>query len=210
MSDYDYVFKILLIGDSGVGKSNLLMRYADDAYTDSYISTIGVDFKIRSVELDQKVVKLQIWDTAGQDRFRAITSSYYRGAHGILVVYDCTDRESFANVQKWLSECDKFAQNGVRIALIGNKSDLRARKQVEVEAAKQFADERAMPLFETSAKSGDNVDAAFVQLAATIKAHRVASQAAHALEPGSQAPPKKALKLGGGGGGGGAYGCCWQ
>ncbi|KAK1071653.1 ras GTPase, partial [Friedmanniomyces endolithicus] len=94
---YDYLFKLLLIGDSGVGKSCLLLRFADDTYTESYISTIGVDFKIRTIELDGKTVKLQIWDTAGQERFRTITSSYYRGAHCICVVYDVTDMDSFNN-----------------------------------------------------------------------------------------------------------------
>merc|ERR1712159_656276 len=100
--EYDYLFKLLLIGDSGVGKSCLLFRFADDTYQESYISTIGVDFKIRTVELEGKTIKLQIWDTAGQERFRTITSSYYRGAHGIIVVYDVTDQESFNNVKTWL------------------------------------------------------------------------------------------------------------
>ncbi|CAM0958698.1 unnamed protein product [Alopecurus aequalis] len=110
-AEYDYLFKLLLIGDSSVGKSCLLLRFADDAYVDTYISTIGVDFKIRTVELDGKSVKLQIWDTAGQERFRTITSSYYRGAHGIIIVYDVTDMESFNNVKQWLSEIDRLLQN---------------------------------------------------------------------------------------------------
>uniref|UniRef100_A0A3B4XGM9 RAB1A, member RAS oncogene family a n=1 Tax=Seriola lalandi dorsalis TaxID=1841481 RepID=A0A3B4XGM9_SERLL len=97
-SSFDYLFKLLLIGDSGVGKSCLLLRFADDTYTESYISTIGVDFKIRTIELDGKTIKLQIWDTAGQERFRTITSSYYRGAHGIIVVYDVTDQVSTHNL----------------------------------------------------------------------------------------------------------------
>ena len=105
--DYDYLFKLLLIGDSGVGKSCLLLRFADDTYTESYISTIGVDFKIRTIELEGKTVKLQIWDTAGQERFRTITSSYYRGAHGIIVVYDVTDESTFANVKQWLQENER-------------------------------------------------------------------------------------------------------
>ena len=97
-TEYDYLFKLLIIGDSGVGKSCLLLRFAEGTYTDSYISTIGVDFKIHTVNLDGKVVKLQIWDTAGQERFRTITSSYYRGAHGIIVVYDVTDQETFSEL----------------------------------------------------------------------------------------------------------------
>jgi len=127
-ADYDYLFKLLLIGDSGVGKSCLLLRFSDDTYTDSYISTIGVDFKIRTIELDGKTIKLQIWDTAGQERFRTITSSYYRGAHGIIVVYDCTDLESFNNVKQWLEEIDRYACENVNKLLVGNKCDLTSKK----------------------------------------------------------------------------------
>ena len=132
----DYLFKLLLIGDSGVGKSCLLLRFADDTYTESYISTIGVDFKIRTIELDKKTIKLQIWDTAGQERFRTITSSYYRGAHGIIVVYDCTDQDSFNNVKQWLEEIDRYACDNVNKLLVGNKCDLTAKKVVDYPVAK--------------------------------------------------------------------------
>uniref|UniRef100_H3CFY0 RAB1A, member RAS oncogene family a n=1 Tax=Tetraodon nigroviridis TaxID=99883 RepID=H3CFY0_TETNG len=155
--EYDYLFKLLLIGDSGVGKSCLLLRFADDTYTESYISTIGVDFKIRTIELDGKTIKLQIWDTAGQERFRTITSSYYRGAHGIIVVYDVTDQESFNNVKQWLQEIDRYASENVNKLLVGNKCDLTTKKVVDYTTAKSFADNLGIPFLETSAKSSTNV-----------------------------------------------------
>ncbi|XP_019500727.1 PREDICTED: LOW QUALITY PROTEIN: ras-related protein Rab-1B [Hipposideros armiger] len=167
--EYDYLFKLLLIGDSGVGKSCLLLRFADDTYTESYISTIGVDFKIRTIELDGKTIKLQIWDTAGQERFRTITSSYYRGAHGIIVVYDVTDQESYANVKQWLQEIDRYASENVNKLLVGNKSDLTTKKVVDNTTAKEFADSLGIPFLETSAKNATNVEQAFMTMAAEIK-----------------------------------------
>merc|ERR1712176_1356034 len=167
--EYDYLFKLLLIGDSGVGKSCLLLRYVDETYQESYISTIGVDFKIKTIELDGKVIKLQIWDTAGQERFRTITSSYYRGAHGIIVVYDVTDQESFNNVKVWLQEIDRYANENVNKLLVGNKSDLTSKKVVDYETAKAFADELGIPFLETSAKSAANVEQSFMTMAAEIK-----------------------------------------
>ena len=150
-AEYDYLFKLLLIGDSGVGKSCLLLRFADDTYTESYISTIGVDFKIRTIQLEGKTIKLQIWDTAGQERFRTITSSYYRGAHGIIVVYDVTEMETFNNVKQWLHEIDRYASEGVNKLLVGNKADLVTKKQVETQAAKEFADSLGIPFLEVPA-----------------------------------------------------------
>ncbi|OMO94803.1 Small GTPase superfamily [Corchorus capsularis] len=173
----DYLFKLLLIGDSGVGKSCLLLRFADDSYLDSYISTIGVDFKIRTVEQDGKTIKLQIWDTAGQERFRTITSSYYRGAHGIIIVYDVTDEESFNNVKQWLNEIGRYASENVNKLLVGNKSDLTAKKVVSYETAKAFADELGIPFMETSAKNASNVEQAFMAMTGDIK-NRMASQPA--------------------------------
>ncbi|XP_009404831.2 ras-related protein RIC1-like [Musa acuminata AAA Group] len=168
-NEYDYLFKLLLIGDSSVGKSCLLIRFADDSYVDSYISTIGVDFKIRTVELDGKTIKLQIWDTAGQERFRTITSSYYRGAHGIIIVYDITEMESFNNIKQWLSEIDRYASDSVCKLLVGNKCDLVEDRVVETEKAKAFADSLGIPFIETSAKDSINVEKAFLTMCAEIK-----------------------------------------
>jgi Ras-related protein Rab-1A len=167
--EYDYLFKLLLIGDSGVGKSCLLLRFADDTYNESYISTIGVDFKIRTIELDGKTVKLQIWDTAGQERFRTITSSYYRGAHGIIIVYDVTDQESFNNVKTWLHEIDRYANESVNKLLVGNKNDLTTKKVVDTATAKEFADSLGIKFLETSAKTSENVEQAFITMAQEIK-----------------------------------------
>lgn len=169
ISDYDYLFKLLLIGDSGVGKSSLLLRFTDDSFSENYISTIGVDFKIRTVQLDGKTVKLQVWDTAGQERFRTITSSYYRGAHGIVVVFDLTSQDSFDNVKQWLFEIDKYASEQVKKLLVGNKADLVQKRVIQKETAEQFAKSLQIPYIETSAKTAQNVEQAFVQMATNIK-----------------------------------------
>lgn len=167
--EYDYLFKLLLIGDSGAGKSCLLTRFADAVYSDGYISTIGVDFKIRTIELDSKVCKLQIWDTAGQERFRTITSSYYRGAHGIILVYDVTDDESFQNIRYvWMREISRYGTDGVTTLLVGNKSDLVQQKVVSFVDGKEFADTYGMHFLEASAKTATNVDQAFLTMAAAI------------------------------------------
>lgn len=168
-NDYDYLFKLLLIGDSGVGKSCLLLRFAENAYSQDYVSTIGVDFKIRTIELDGKTIKLQIWDTAGQERFKTITSSYYRGAHGIIIVYDVTDQESFNNVNQWLQEIDRYATSSVQKLLVGNKSDLTDKKVVDFVTAKEFADARGIQLLETSAAESTNVEQAFILMSKQIK-----------------------------------------
>jgi len=163
--DYDYLFKLVLIGDSGVGKSCLLLRFADDSFTDSYISTIGVDFRFRTVNIDMKTVKLQIWDTAGQERFRTITSAYYRGAHGIIMVYDVTNYESFEHVEEWLNEVNRHASEQTLKLLVGNKADLADDKKVSSEEAKKFADTLSISFLETSAKNATNVEAAFLTMA---------------------------------------------
>ncbi|XP_055054223.1 ras-related protein Rab-35 [Misgurnus anguillicaudatus] len=158
--DYDYLFKLLIIGDSGVGKSSLLLRFADNTFSGSYITTIGVDFKIRTVEINGEKVKLQIWDTAGQERFRTITSTYYRGTHGVIVVYDVSSAESFVNVKRWLHEINQNCDDVCRI-LVGNKNDDPASKVVETNDAQKFAEQMGIHLFETSAKENVNVEDMF-------------------------------------------------
>jgi len=167
--EYDHLFKLLIIGDSGVGKSCLLLRFSDDVFTDSFISTIGVDFKIKTITIDGQRVKLQIWDTAGQERFRTITSSYYRGAHGIIVVFDVTNQVSFNNITKWLQEIDTFAGSHVQKLLVGNKCDLVDDRKVPSESGEELAKKLQIPYVETSAKNSTNVDKAFAQMAADIK-----------------------------------------
>jgi Ras-related protein Rab-1A len=166
---YDQLYKLLLVGDSGVGKSSLMMRFADDTFAETYLSTIGVDFRPRTISVDGVTVKLQLWDTAGQERFHTIVSSYYRHAHGILVVYDVTNQESFEGVKRWLLDVERYASEHVNKLLVGNKADLRERRQVRFEDAKQFADEMGMLFVETSAKDSTNVEDAFLILAYEIQ-----------------------------------------
>ncbi|KAA8496791.1 Ras-related protein ORAB-1 [Porphyridium purpureum] len=166
--EYDYLFKLLVIGDSGVGKSNLLLRFADNTYTESHISTIGVDFKIRTIDLDDKTIKLQIWDTAGQERFRTIAAAYYRGAHGIVITYDITDRKSFENVKSWMDEIGKYGSERVNKLLVGNKCDLVNKRAVETEEGQELADALGMKFLETSAKTAENVQLAFTTMTREI------------------------------------------
>ena len=135
----DFLFKMLLIGNSGVGKSCLLVRYAENSFNENFFNTIGVDFKIKTISLDNQNIKLQIWDTAGQERFRTLTASYYRGAHGIIVVYDVTDRDTFENVRQWMQEIDKFATDNVCKVIVGNKCDLDDSRKVSTEEGEELA-----------------------------------------------------------------------
>ncbi|KPP68297.1 RAB8A, member RAS oncogene family,-like, partial [Scleropages formosus] len=130
---YDYLFKLLLIGDSGVGKTCVLFRFSEDAFNSTFISTIGIDFKIRTVELDGKKIKLQIWDTAGQERFRTITTAYYRGAMGIMLVYDITNEKSFDNIKNWIRNIEEHASADVEKMILGNKCDVNDKRQVSKE-----------------------------------------------------------------------------
>jgi len=166
--DYDYMFKIMLFGDSGVGKSSLLLRFTENAFTESFVSTIGVDFKMHSMDTDQGRVKLQLWDTAGQERFRAVANSYYRGAHGIVIVYDTTERESFDNIDNWLSQIHQYAAEDVVKMLVGNKVDLEDQRKVSTKEGVALADKHKMKFYECSAKSSANVGCVFTDMAKEI------------------------------------------
>ena len=159
--DYDYLFKVLLLGDSGVGKTSLILRYTDETFNSKLVNSIGVDFKMKKKEIDGKVIKVQIWDTAGHERFRAITYSYYRGVNAIIIVFDLTEDKSFLSIRDWLKQIDKYASKNVFKFLVGNKSDLQHKRLVSFEDAKKFADELNIPYFETSAKEGININELF-------------------------------------------------
>ena len=167
--EYEYLFKLLLIGNSGVGKSCILMRYADNSFTENFFNTIGVDFKIKTISLNDQVIKMQIWDTAGQDRFRTLTSSYYRGAHGIIIVYDVTNKDSFDNVRQWMTEIEKFASESVNKLLVGNKSDLEEQREVTSEEGMELAKKFDIPFLEVSAKNSTHVDDTFKTMASEIQ-----------------------------------------
>lgn len=166
---YDFLFKLLLIGDSGVGKTCVLFRFSEDAFNSTFISTIGIDFKIRTIELDGKKIKLQIWDTAGQERFRTITTAYYRGAMGIMLVYDITNDKSFENIKNWIRNIEEHASSDVEKMVLGNKCDMEDRRLVSKERGTQLATEYGIKFMETSAKASINVEEAFFTLARDIK-----------------------------------------
>lgn len=165
---YSYLFKYIIIGDTGVGKSCLLLQFTDKRFQPVHDLTIGVEFGARMINIENKPIKLQIWDTAGQESFRSITRSYYRGAAGALLVYDITRRETFNHLTRWLEEARQNSHQNMVIMLIGNKSDLEHRRQVSREEGEAFAEENNLVFLETSAKTAANVEAAFVKTAEKI------------------------------------------
>merc|ERR1711904_738706 len=167
-NQYDYLFKVVLIGDSGVGKSNLLSRFTRNEFHLDSKSTIGVEFATQTIPIDKKNIKAQIWDTAGQERYRAITSAYYRGAVGALLVYDITKRQSFDDVERWLSELRDHAEENIAVLLVGNKSDLKHLRAVSTSEAAEFAEKQGLAAIETSALDATNVDIAFHRILSDI------------------------------------------
>jgi len=165
---YDYLYKVVLFGDSGVGKSNLVSRFTRNEFNLDKKSTIGVEFATRTVGIDSKMIKGQIWDTAGQERYRAITRAYYRGALGAMLVYDISKHQSFRNIEMWLRELNENADKGIITMLIGNKCDLKELREVPTEEAKAFAERHSLLFLETSALDATNIDVAFQQVLTEI------------------------------------------
>jgi len=230
--DYDYLFKVVIIGDSGVGKSNLLSRFTRNEFHLDSKSTIGVrassesvpyrvfsftsrfpqfcqvEFATRSIQHDGKIIKAQIWDTAGQERYRAITSAYYRGAVGALLVYDISKRLTFENVERWLKELRTHADPSIVVMLVGNKCDLKHLQAVLTDDAKSFAEQNNLAFIETSALDSTNVDIAFETI--LIEIYRIVTR--KTLEAGGDGPKPadntQKIVLNKETGGGRKKGCC--
>ena len=183
---YDDLFKLVIIGDSGVGKSCILLRFADDTFTENYYSTIGVDFRFKCVDIGERKCKLQIWDTAGQERFKTVTSAYYRGADGIIIVFDQTDKESYNNIQHWIEDISRYSTDEPAKIIIANKDDMAEEKKiVKNEDINELEKKTGLEVIKTSAKTGDNVEYAFKKLAQQLileRNNRILSKG-YSLEP---------------------------
>ena len=164
---YDYIFKLILIGSSGVGKTSILQRYIQKIFNDDYTCTIGVDFFMKSMKIDDKLIKLQLWDTAGTEKFKSITTGYYRGANAAFIVFDLTSRKSFESVSEWIENYYKFSNPDYErhVILIGNKSDLKNERIITENEIDDFVKLNKIKYFETSAKNGENIDDTFLFIA---------------------------------------------
>ncbi|XP_007242628.2 ras-related protein Rab-3C [Astyanax mexicanus] len=162
--NFDYMFKLLIIGNSSVGKTSLLFRFADDAFTPAFVSTVGIDFKIKTLYKNNKRIKLQIWDTAGQERYRTITTAYYRGAMGFILMYDITNEESFAAVQDWSTQIKTYSWENAQVILVGNKCDMEEERIVSVDSGRLLAEQLGFEFYETSAKDNINITQTFQRL----------------------------------------------
>ena len=172
--NFKYLFKYIIIGDSSVGKSNLLLRYVHNRFNGDYQATIGVEFGAKNLEIDEEIYRIQIWDTAGQENFRSITRAYYKNSVCALVVYDITSPDSFNNVQSWIEDCKNQSPKSVFMVLVGNKCDLESQRKISPDQGKALADKNQMLFFETSALTGQNVNQIFQDSAQEI-ANRIKS-----------------------------------
>uniref|UniRef100_A0A7M4FEH2 Ras-related protein Rab-3 n=1 Tax=Crocodylus porosus TaxID=8502 RepID=A0A7M4FEH2_CROPO len=170
--NFDYMFKILIIGNSSVGKTSFLFRYADDSFTPAFVSTVGIDFKVKTIYRNDKRIKLQIWDTAGQERYRTITTAYYRGAMGFILMYDITNEESFNAVQDWSTQIKTYSWDNAQVLLVGNKCDMEDERVVSSERGRQLAEHLGFEFFEASAKDNINVKQTFERLVDIIYTER--------------------------------------
>lgn len=168
MSKQDEVFKFIVIGSSGVGKTAIITRLVDNVFTEESTSTVGVEFIATTIDVDGRPVKLQLWDTAGQERFRAIARAYFRSAIGVILVFDLTSRKSFEDLNLWLNDIHSHCDPNAVVTLIGNKKDLEEARQISESEAQKFADEHQLQYLETSALGGDNVQLAFQKTTATV------------------------------------------
>ena len=166
--EYDMLFKMVLIGDSFVGKTNMLNKYLKNTFNPDSKATVGVEFGSKSFTINNKIIKAQIWDTAGQERYHAITKAYYKGAKGAFLVYDITRKETFESIDKWIPDLQVNGSKDISIILIGNKNDLEDQRKVTQDEAEQKAKNYKVGFMETSAKSGDNLDKAFETLVHSI------------------------------------------
>ena len=166
--NFNYLLKYVIVGDASVGKSNLLLRYTHGQFRDEYQLTIGVEFGSNNIVIDNSVFRIQIWDTAGQENFRSITRSYYKNSACALIVYDITNRASFESLADWIEDCKNSSPKTVFMVLIGNKCDLEQNREINEEEGREFAEKNGMLFFETSAKTGQNVEEVFKQSASNI------------------------------------------
>lgn len=195
---FDISCKVMLIGDSGVGKTCLLVRFKDGAFlSGSFISTVGIDFRNKVVDVDGTKIKLQIWDTAGQERFRSITRGYYRDANALLLLYDVTNKASFDNIRAWLTEINEYAQDDVVIMLLGNKADMGGDKIIRREDGERLARDHNVAFMETSAKTGMNVDLAFMAIAKDLKMKRTRKPDEPAFNVAEYVQQENTIKVGG-------------
>ena len=166
--DFDEKIKLMILGDSSVGKSSILRKYCKNEFLDKYITTIGIDFQIKNLTINNKKIKLQVWDTAGQERYRVVTKNYFNTSDGFIIIYDITNRETFTNINNWIEQITTIVGNNVKCVIFGNKNDLNNKRKVETDEGKELAEKFNFKFFETSAKEGNNIEEGFKSITMDI------------------------------------------